>query len=80
MPSLGLERKKHKKTCTERKLILKVKEFNKKGLRQCVKLQDLLWWLLLLLLLKGENKVKSIFIGFAQNNDMMVDFYNRFNK
>ena len=41
--------------------------------------------LLLLLLLQGENKVKSYFVGFLQNNYMIVDFVqldfdDRFNK
>ena len=37
-------------------------------MRQCAKLHDLGEGLLvLLLLLQGENKVKSYFIGFAQN-------------
>ena len=43
----------------------KKKDFYKKGLRQCVKLQDLgeeLW------LLRGGKRVKSYFVGFAQNN------------
>ena len=49
-------------TIIERKL-------DKKGLRQCAKQQDLGKGLLGFGLLRGGNKVKSYFVGFAQRLD-----------
>ena len=38
---------------------------NKKGLRQCAKLHDCVLGIVVIVL-GGENKVKSYFVGFAQ--------------